>query len=72
MTAVSVKAHEQELDWALTSSLIIEAAVDLLIAISLCYYLVKSRHHSIHQRLATSWHLGISNIPTILPTELSD
>ncbi|KIM78604.1 hypothetical protein PILCRDRAFT_824236 [Piloderma croceum F 1598] len=50
MTAVSVKAHEQELDWALTSSLVIEAAVDLLIAISLCYYLVKSQRRSVHQR----------------------
>jgi len=71
MTAVSVKAREQELDWALTSSLVIEAAVDLLIAISLCYYLLKSRRHSVHQRSAT-WHLAISNILTIPPTELSD
>src|ERR1700735_369215 len=31
MTAVSVKAHEQEWAWVLTAGLVIEASVDLLI-----------------------------------------
>lgn len=50
MTAVSVKAHEQEWAWVLTAGLVIEASVDLLIATSLCYFLVKSRRQTVHQR----------------------
>jgi len=36
--------------WILTTSLVLEACVDLLIAVSLCYFLVKTRHHSVHKR----------------------
>jgi hypothetical protein len=36
--------------WLLTTGLILEVSVDLLIATSLCYFLVKSRHHSVHKR----------------------
>lgn len=45
--------------WLLTAGLILEACIDLLIAASLCLFLVKSRHHSVHKRcVAIWWHAG--------------
>jgi len=51
-TTKKVTLFEARWKWVVTAGLIDEACVDLLTALSLCYFLMKSRRHSVHKRWA--------------------
>jgi hypothetical protein len=48
--ASSMAQFEAQWRWVLTTGLILEACIDLPIATSLCYYLVKCGRNTVHQR----------------------
>jgi len=50
MISGSLSQFQARWQWLLTAGLVLEACVDLLVATSLCYFLIKSRYHSVHKR----------------------
>jgi len=50
LNRLTMALFEAKWKWVLTAGLILEAFVDLLIAASLCYFLLKSRRQSVHAR----------------------